>query len=363
MVYGTGFPMNVSVPDEWRTDLNLAPFVTRHLFRPVALLTAEFSLYAGAVAGAVLLTPLWEKFACAFVAGVLTATMAIIGHDCAHRGGTRYGWLNRLIGTIGFLPALHPLSRWAYHHNQVHHRFTAQIGIDNAYSPMSIDDYRAATPLRRAYYRFQRSLFGQPFYYLIDIWVADIFFPGAKQRATFTGRDYFDLALVYIWLVAFLAGLTWLSLHVGGAQSLGAAFANAAIFGLLIPFLVWNLFISFVTVIQHTGPDVKWSLPTGRPSTAYQKLHGTVRIRFPEVVDLLFHRLMQHTAHHLNPIIPLYSLKAAQHALEEGRGEEVISIRWTPAYHWRLTRDCKLYDPKADRWCDFDFRPTAPRAA
>ena len=351
--------MNVSVPNEWRTDVNLAPFVTRHLLRPIALLAAEFALYAFAVAGAVLSVPLWEKLAFALVAGGLTATMAIIGHDCAHRGGTRFGWLNRLIGTIGFLPALHPLSRWAYHHNQVHHRYTAQIGVDNAYSPMTVEQYRAASPARRAYYRFQRSIWGQPLFYLVDIWVADIFFPGAKQRATFTGRDYFDLAVVYAWLAGLLSGLTWLSLHVGHAASLEAAFANAAIFGLLIPFLVWNLFISFVTVIQHTGPDVKWSVPTGRPSTTDQKLHGTVRIRFPEIIDILFHRLMQHTAHHLNPIIPLYSLKAAQHALEEGRGEDVISIRWTPAYHLRLTRDCKLYDPDADGWCDFDFKPTA----
>jgi omega-6 fatty acid desaturase (delta-12 desaturase) len=351
--------MNVSVPDEWRTDQNLAPFVTHHLLRPIALLGAEFALYAFAVVGAVLSEPLWQKLAFALVAGVLTATMAIIGHDCAHRGGTRFNWLSRLIGTIGFLPALHPLSRWAFHHNQVHHRYTAQIGVDNAYSPMTADQYRAASPSRRAYYRFQRSIWGQPLFYLVDIWVADIFFPSAKQRATFTGRDYFDLALVYAWLVGFLAGLTWLSLHVGHAAGLGAAFANAAIFGLLIPFLVWNIFISFVTVIQHTGPDVKWSVATGRPSTTDQKLHGTVRIRFPEIIDILFHRLMQHTAHHLNPIIPLYSLKAAQHALEEGRSGDVISIRWTPAYHWQLTRDCKLYDPKADGWCDFEFKPTA----
>ena len=57
--------MDVSVPDEWRTDLNLAPFVTRHLIRPIALLAVEFSLYALAVGGAVLLAPVWEKLACA----------------------------------------------------------------------------------------------------------------------------------------------------------------------------------------------------------------------------------------------------------------------------------------------------------
>lgn len=355
--------MSVAPALDRRSDLTLVPFVTRHLFRPIALLLVELALYAFAVVAAVISTSLLAKLGFSFVAGVLTATLAIIGHDSAHRGGTKYSWLNRLIGTLGFLPALHPLSRWAHHHNQVHHRYTAQIGVDNAYSPMTVEDYRVASPARRLYYRFQRSVWGQPGFYLIDIWLPKIFLPGAQERRGFHARDYWDLALVYVWLVVLLAGLTWLSSAYGGTTGLGASFLNGALFGLVIPFLVWNLFISFVTVIQHTGPDVKWSMPTGRPSTPEQKLHGTVRIRFPEPIDLLFHRLMQHTAHHLNPIIPLYSLKAAQHSLEEGHGGDVISVRWTPAYHMRLVHECKLYDPKVDGWCDFEFRPTKAATA
>src|SRR5258708_7224241 len=290
--------MNVSTAREWHgSDVSLVPFVTRHLFRPLALLGIEFALYVVVVVAAVVSTSLLAKLGFAFVAGVLTATLAIIGHDSAHRGGTKYSWLNRLIGTLGFLPALHPLSRWAHHHNQVHHRYTAQIGIDNAYSPMTLDEYRCASPARRMYYRFQRSVWGQPGFYLIDIWLPKIFLPGADERRGFHARDYWDLALVYVWLIALLAGLTRLSSLYGGATTLAAAFANGALFGLVIPFLVWNLFISFVTVIQHTGPQVKWSMPTGRPSTADQKLRGTVRSRFPEPIDLLFHRFMQTRAH------------------------------------------------------------------
>jgi acyl-lipid omega-6 desaturase (Delta-12 desaturase) len=348
--------MEPMAADKARAELTLAPFVTWHLFRPVALLLGEFSLYCLCVFCAVIATNVWAKLGFATAAGVLTATLGIIGHDSAHRGGTRFRWLNRLIGTIGFLPALHPLSRWAYHHNQVHHRFTAQIGIDNAFSPMMVDDYRKASPWRRAYYRYQRSLLGHATYYLIDIWLLQIFLPSAQERATFRGRDYFDFALVYVWIVALLTGLT-AAAHVFGGQGWGAALVNGFSFGLLIPFLLWNLYISFVTVVQHTGPQVRWTVPTGRPSTTEQKMRGTVHIVFWEAFDLVFHRLMQHTAHHLNPIIPMYSLKAAQSHLETTR-DDVLVVRWTPAYHWRLTRACKLYDPATDRWCDFEFQPT-----
>src|SRR5205085_8331558 len=92
------------------------------------------------------------------IAGVFIANLAIIGHDAIHRSFTSSRWLNRLIGTLAFLPALHPYSRWEHHHNRVHHRYTAQIGVDNAFPPMTVEQYRRASRPRRARYRFLRSL-------------------------------------------------------------------------------------------------------------------------------------------------------------------------------------------------------------
>jgi omega-6 fatty acid desaturase (delta-12 desaturase) len=339
-----------------RTELHLVRFATRHLVQPILLLSAEFAGYLLCVWVAVTSDQLALKLAAGFVGGILTATLAIIGHDCAHRGGTRFQWLNRIIGTIGFLPALHPLSRWEYHHNQVHHRYTAQLGLDNAFPPMTVEEYRNASPSARLYYRFLRSVWGQPFFYLVQIWAKEIIAP---RPADYRARDWFDTTIVYVWLALLLSGATLLSHASHPGQSWVAAFANGAVWGLIVPFLVWNLFIAFVTVVQHTGPEVRWSVPTGRPSTFEQKLNGTVRICFPEIVDIVFHRLMQHPAHHINPIIPLYTLKAAQHQLEDLDPKGLMVVRWTPAYHLRLTRVCKLYDSERNGWCDFQFRPTA----
>jgi omega-6 fatty acid desaturase (delta-12 desaturase) len=286
---------------------------------------------------------------------VFVANLAIIGHDAVHRSFTRSQWLNRAIGILAFLPALHPSSRWEHHHNRVHHRYTAQIGVDNAYSPMTPEQYRAASPSRRLYYRFMRSLAGQPFFYLVDIWLPNMFFPWLRRTDGFERQDWLDLGIVYAWLGAFVLGLTELA-QVTSGSSFGAAFANAAMFGFLIPFLVWNVFISFVTIVQHTGPNVRWTLPTGRPSTYRQKMRGTVHVALPETVDWFFHRVMQHLAHHVNPIIPLYALKAAEQQVVADAHETPAIERWTPLYQWRLARDCKLYDVERDCWCGFDFQ-------
>ena len=48
---------------------------------------------------------------------------------------------------------------------------------------------------------------------------------------------------------------------------------------------------------------------------------------------------------------------AVRSAIERIRGD-VIVVTWTPAYHRRRTRICKLYDPATNRWCDFNLQPT-----
>jgi omega-6 fatty acid desaturase (delta-12 desaturase) len=330
---------------------------------PMAIFAFNFFAYAICVVAAVLTQGDAAKIAFSILAGVFTSTLAIIGHDAVHRSFTRSRLLNRTIGTLAFLPALHPFGRWEHHHNHVHHRYTAQLGIDNAYPPMTVQEYSGASLSRRLYYRFQRSLPGQLFFYLLDIWLPKMFLPGPSETRTFRLSDWLDIATVYSWIAALTFGLSFIARAESPVPpSFVASLTNAGLFGVLIPFLVWNMFISFVTVVQHTGPDVRWIAPTGRPSTPEEKLRGTVHIVFPNPIDFMFHRVMQHPAHHIHSGVPLYSLKNAQNETAARWRDLTVVARWTPAYHLRLVRDCKLYDPLRDGWCDFAFRPASVSA-
>lgn len=331
----------------------LAPHMRRCVLLPLLIFLTSLGIYIGCTIGAVLATATTPKVLLGIIAGLFIANLGIIGHDAVHRSFTSSRSLNRLIGTLALLPALHPYGRWEYHHNRVHHRYTAQIGVDNAYSPMTIEQYRTASAGRRLYYRFMRSLAGQPFFYMLDIWLPKIFLPSPLEAKSFRRSDWIDFVVVYAWLVLFIALLSWIAQRWSGETN-GAALWNVAIFGFLIPFLVWNLFISFVTIVQHTGPRARWILPTGRPSTHEQKLRGTVHLRFPDSLDWFFHRVMQHIVHHVNPMVPLYRLKAAESVVTAKDGELVVIETWTPAYHWHLVRTCKLYDPIRDGWCSFE---------
>lgn len=340
----------------------LAGYARRSASFSLAILAIDLILYALMIAGTVMADTVWLQLLFALGAGTMIALTAIVGHDAGHQSFSGSKLLNRISGTIAFLPALHPFSLWEHHHNRVHHRFTAQLGLDNAFPPMTVEEYRAASPWTRRKYRFIRSLWGQPFFYLVDVWLIDMFLPFTKPGATLSARDRFDLGLVYVYLAAFLALTTVAVMQVHEAGLL-PAFASAFVFSLAIPFLVWNGFISFLSVVHHTAPSLRWLNPTGRPSTAEEALAGTVHMQFPDWIDRVMHRIMQHQAHHLNVGIPLQNLKEAQQELENTTNG-VITARWNLRYHLELTRQCQLYDNRSNRWCTFrEVEEEAPALA
>src|SRR5258705_6567870 len=107
-----------------------AGITKREVALPLLIFAVGFSVYGASILGAVLATRLDVKIGLAILAGVFIANLAIIGHDAVHKSFTRLRWLNRAIGTLAFLPALHPYTRWEHHRTPVHHRYPAQTGAD-----------------------------------------------------------------------------------------------------------------------------------------------------------------------------------------------------------------------------------------
>ena len=332
--------------------MSLSPFARRTPLFSATLLMADLIVYSLFVYGTLAVESVWLKLLLGFGAGTMISLAAIAGHDAGHQSFSGSKRVNRFFGTLAFLPALHPFALWEHHHNRVHHRFTAQLGVDNAFPPMTLEDYRSASKTKRAYYRFIRSLWGQPFFYLLDVWVPTMLVPFLQKEPRMTPRIWFDLVLMYVYFGTFLLTCTYVALSLAGDGNVIAALGNAFLYAFLVPFLIWNAFISFLSIVQHTGLDVRWTRPTGRPSDVEQSLAGTVHIVFPEFLDRLMHRIMQHQAHHLNVGIPLQNLVEAQRVVADANGGKLVHV-WTPAYHLKLTRECQLYDPVRNRWCRF----------
>jgi len=284
------------------------------------------------------------------LAGAALATLAIvrlfiIGHDACHGSLTDHAGLNKLLGRIAFLPSLTPFSLWRVGHNVVHHGFNNLRGRDFVWQPLDPAEWRTLGPARRLLERVYRSAFGPLPYYLVEIWWRRLYFPSRQyapaDRAEFKG----DSLAVTVFAIA------W----IGALVAAGKAPLLAVTLGFAIPFLVWTWVVGFVVYLHHTHPDVVWYADKTAWLKAQGMLHGTVRYKVRPWWNWLLHNIMEHAAHHLDPRIPLYRLRAAQGALAR-LVPDIPVVELSFRTYWRSVRECKLFDFEQRRWVGFPRR-------
>jgi acyl-lipid omega-6 desaturase (Delta-12 desaturase) len=325
----------------------LTAYCERSTRLAVGLLLVDLGLFAGGqwlvVAGAGVG---WQ------LAGGMLTTLAIvrlfiIGHDACHGSLTDYPRLNKLLGRIAFLPSLTPFSLWRVGHNVVHHGFNNLKGRDFVWQPFDPAEFAALTPARRRLERIYRSAVGPLPYYLVEIWWRRLYFPGPANAPGQRAEFLWDCVLVSV----FVAG--WIAWLVSGRLSGGGgAVAVALVVGVLLPFLVWNWVVGFVVYLHHTHPSVIWYADKSAWVAARGILQGTVRYRVRPWWNWLLHNIMEHGAHHLDPRIPLYRLKAAQSALARLL-PDIPVVELSLRTYWRSVRACKLFDFEGRRWVGF----------
>jgi omega-6 fatty acid desaturase (delta-12 desaturase) len=129
----------------------------------------------------------------------------------------------------------------------------------------------------------------------------------------------------------------------------------------LIPFLVFTWLIGFATYQHHTHPRVLWYRDENEWSFFRAQVQSTVHVEFPRWIELALNNIMEHTAHHVDPKVPLYRLTDAQDAIETAFGSEnVITERFSFAKLSATLRTCQLYDFDDHCWLSFDGQRTTP---
>lgn len=344
--------MNVSafnadrIAREKRLRQAMAPFVAPSMARAVALLIMTLAVYAlGVWLAGFSGTPLWLRIAGGLVAGFAMPSLFVIGHDAGHGAYTASKRVNAIMARIAFLPELHNYSLWAAVHNRQHHRAPNLKG-HNSWSPLDVAEYRALPPWRRLVEQLYRSPAGFAPYYMVERWWRDKFvprhiLPGVSARAAWQ-----DLAVLALYLVVLIGALAW----SGGWLSVALGF--------LLPFVVWNHMMGTAIYLQHTNPRAPWfgSIEEWRKLGGEEEV--TIHVRMLRWYGALTHHIMDHPAHHIQPLIPLYRLPAAQARLNELLGDRAVVEEFSLHYLFATMHACKLYDYRAGQWCDFAGNPT-----
>jgi omega-6 fatty acid desaturase (delta-12 desaturase) len=343
-------------PDVSEVRSHIAPGRRVRLMSGVLSFVVPAAAWAATLAGVILLPWWWAQLPLGLLNGFLVGVLFIVGHDAGHGILTPHRWLNRLLGRLCLLPALHPYTAWVHNHNGLHHAFTNWKERDPGFPPLSVDEYRRRSAWGRWVYRRQRTWYGLGLLYFLDMWVKWEMFPTA-ERAPRNPKAYFwDRLWVTLFAVAWVGGLV----VAGWGDWLNTLLL--VLFGFVVPQMAWNWLIGFIILQQHTHPRIAWysDQVSGGPSYFQMQVRATPHITFPLPFRWLMRHVMEHTAHHADPGVPLYHLPDAQRELEKKYRADIVRVLWGPREFLRTMRVCKVYDYHAHRWCDYDGTPLTP---
>lgn len=321
----------------------------------------SYFAYLALVAGAVIL-PGWPvKAFCVVAAGVVIGGLYVVGHDAGHGSLVHGRRLNQWLARLAFLPAYAPLTAWHRAHVLLHHNYLRVRGKDMAWVPWSLDDYREASLWRRAWYRWLRTIPGLSFYWTIGNWFPYLLFPPRTAFGRRQGQFQRDRLLVAVYAAALFVALSAVS-RQAEAWTWAAPVGPLGVFllGLVLPYLTWTFLIGLIDLVHHTHPR---SICFEDPSDWNYfdaTVRSTVHHTLPLGLNRLTNNILEHTAHHVDPRIPLYNLPDAQGRLESVYPDEIVVELLTPAYVLRILRTCRLYDYDRRQWLDYDGTPTTP---
>lgn len=328
----------------------LMQFVASSDVHGTVIVLLDTALWIALATLAILADSWWIKLPLALVAGMVISSLFVLGHDAAHGSLVRTRWLNEILSRVAFLPALHNTVLWRIQHNRLHHQFPNVKGL-NSWSPLSPEEFRALPAWRQLVERIYRSGLGTGPYYLVERWWKHKLFPRPEPTESEQMTGWIDFAVIVAWLAAWIIG----AIAIGRAADKSAG--HAIIFGVVIPYAVWNTAMGLTVFVQHTHPRSPWFAT--REEAYLGQERRAVHVECPRWVGFVLHDIMEHPAHHLNPLIPSYRLRSAQAWLNERLGDTSIRDPFTPRAVSETFRKCKLYDYQNHRWVDFEGNVTS----
>jgi acyl-lipid omega-6 desaturase (Delta-12 desaturase) len=279
-----------------------------------------------------------------WVSGMAVLALFVLGHDCGHQNLLRSRRLMVVLGHWLLLPAGYPFYMWKHSHD-AHHANANRLGggpgvyFDNAWSPLTVEDYQATGLGARLFALVYEAIHVFPplgsllhvVYFSLSPW---------NYRSSHR-RDLF---------------LSWGFLLVVGGPIAAGLFALGGFHAILhfwiMPALCFQLWMGLYTFVHHTAEDLPWFEADEWTPLAAQL--ATVNCRFPEWISRPHFRIDVHIPHHISTAIPSYHLIAANHALHESPfASQIREFPITGAYVVRQVRTCQLWDRERRVYAQF----------
>ncbi len=327
----------------------------RSLLFAVAVVAPSLTVYLAAWV-LTIVAPWWLWPVLSPLTGVAAGLLFVLAHDAAHDALTPYRALNSIVGRILFLPAWHCLIGWVHAHNHIHHGWTNYQPRDYVWAPLSLAEYQALPRWKRFLVRLYRHWPGFGFYYLDELLIKKIWRVEPDTRRWKVRLRWW---LDDLFVAAGVVGQSFLALVIARRFGVTTHPALVIVAAQVVPCLVALWLVGFVTYLQHTHPSIPWFQDLDEWTFYTGQVLGTAHTDFARGINRAIHNIMEHTAHHVDPRIPLYRLAHAQEKLADKHPPVRHNFTWRSFAY--LQRTCQLYDFEQHCWLSYEGRPTTSR--
>jgi omega-6 fatty acid desaturase (delta-12 desaturase) len=340
------------LPTRAELHARIAPFERASSFQGYKSLVVDLALYAIGIAAVVLFDSVWGKIAGGILAGLSLVNLGSLSHEAAHRALVQSRLGNKVIAVVTLTMILFNYRLWIYDHHVLHHGRT-NVKHNNFLSPLTLAEYRALSPFRRAVYRAYHSETGLGIllYFMLNRWPNVHFYPGAWLPPRFHASAWRYTALITAYMAALLSVLVLVP------SALGGSVVASVICGFVVPYTIWFTTFSMTAFLQHTNPQLRWHRDVANMTSPPEST--SVQVGIPQWMNYVTHYVLEHPVHHVSAMIPHYNLKRAQAALTDIVEPNIISMQFTVGNMRDVLRRCRIYDYDAHAWLDFEGQRTA----
>jgi len=254
--------------------------------------------------------PYAVTLALSVIAAGLLVRMFILFHDCCHGSFFASRRANATLGAVvGFL-TFTPFKDWWRDHN-LHHITAGDLGRRGTGDvlTMTVEEYRAARPVRRLLYRLYRNPFVM--FGLGPFWVFLVRFRFYSRAAK--GPERRSVLLTDLAIAAIVGVSSWtMGLRTYLLIQLPVILIGGAVG-------VWLFYV------QHQFERTYWSRGEAWDPVA-ACLRGSSFYRLPRVLQWFSGNIGLHHIHHLRPRIPNYNLQRCYDEVEALRAVDALTL-------------------------------------
>ncbi|MHA6532417.1 Delta(5) desaturase DesA [Paenibacillus sp. BAC0078] len=222
----------------------------------------------------------------------------IIFHDCCHGSFFKSRKSNDILGTITGVLTLVPYRQWKHSHS-IHHAGSSNLdkrGIGDIWI-MTTDEYAAANPWKRLYYRIYRHPLTLFVVGPIAVFVILYRFNarGAKRK------ERMNTYLTNVLIAALYGLLIW---AIGWQAFLLVQLPIVFLSGFLG---IWLFYVQHQFEDTYFEHDAEWSYVSAA-------VEGSSYYKLPKLLQWITGNIGFHHVHHLSPKVPNYNLERAHDA-------------------------------------------------